>query len=291
MPKPFDATTRLLSQTRPSDWIAYLGLPPGNATLLDTDLSTVSLAADRIVRVESGAMPYLLHLEFESGKDTASVPFRLLQYSVNTKARFGVPVVSAVFLLHKASDSSQIIGLYEEVGPDGQVYATFRYRVVRVWQENVERLLTGGLSLLPFAPIANVNRAQLPGIIKRMEARVEAEIADDEEAGQFWTATYVLMGLRYNKAFNAQLLQGVRRMKESVTYQAILDEGREEGREEGQLEEARRLVLRVATRRLGPSPVGASATLEAVTTLKTLEELVDRVFEVETWDDLLRSLV
>jgi len=40
-----------------------------------------------------------------------------------------------------------------------------------------------------------------------------------------WTATYVLMGLKYPSAFTEQLLRGVRQMKESVTYQAILAEG------------------------------------------------------------------
>lgn len=71
-------------------------------------------------------------------------------------------------------------------------------------------------------------------------------------------------------------------MKESVTYQAIV--------EEGELREARKMVLRVAARRLGEAPAAAQAALEAICNLATLEGLVDRVFEVETWDELLQSL-
>ena len=289
MSKPYDATTRLLTQTRPKDWIAYLGLPPGTATVLDADLSTVSLAADRLVRVE-GVSPYVLHLEFESGKDTSDVPFRLLQYSVNAKAEFGIAVVSTVFLLHKEADSPQITGDYQEIGPERRAYTTFRYRAVHVWREDAEKLLTGGLSLLPFAPVADVTPAELAQIIRHMEARIDAPLPDDDEAGQFWTAAYVLMRLRYNRAFNAPLLQGVRRMKESVTYQAIVDEGVEQGLERGRLEEAHRLALRAAARRLGPAPTTAQAALEAVTVLETLESLMDRLFEVESWEELLRGI-
>jgi len=38
------------------------------------------------------------------------------------------------------------------------------------------------------------------------------------------------MGLRYLEELASQLLEGVRNMHESTTYEAILREGREEGR-------------------------------------------------------------
>lgn len=77
---------------------------------------------------------------------------------------------------------------------------------MRVWQEDVETFLTSGLALLPLAPIANVTPDQLPGIIDRMVARVDAEIADETAVNEFWTSVYILMGLRYDKAVNALLL-------------------------------------------------------------------------------------
>ena len=56
-------------------------------------------------------------------------------------------------------------------------------------------------------------------------------------ADPLWTAVDVLMGLRYDRVLIEQLLQGVRGMKESVTYQAIVEEGVAKGivkdREEG----------------------------------------------------------
>jgi hypothetical protein len=59
----------------------------------------------------------------------------------------------------------------------------------------VASVLAGGLGTLPLAPLSKVTPAALPGVIRRMQERVQREAAPDE-AARFWTATYVLMGLR-----------------------------------------------------------------------------------------------
>ena len=89
--------------------------------------------------------------------------------------------------------------------------------MVRVWQKPVEEGLVGGLGTLPLAPLANITEQELPGVIARMKTRIETE-ATPEQAGKLWTATNVLMGLRYAAELTQQLLQGVMNMKESVTY-------------------------------------------------------------------------
>ncbi len=71
-------------------------------------------------------------------------------------------------------------------------------------------------------------------------------------------------------------------MKESVTYQAIIEEGEAKGR----LDEARRLVLRAGNRRLGPVTPGAQTLVDSLVTVEQLETLHDRVMEIESWDEL-----
>ena len=71
-----------------------------------------------------------------------------------------------------------------------------------------------------------------------------------------WTETYVLMGLRYNRALAAELLKGVREMEESVTYQEII----RKGKAEGLTEEARRILLRMGTKAFG-DPEAATWTV------------------------------
>jgi hypothetical protein len=69
-----------------------------------------------------------------------------------------------------------------------------------------------------------------------MSDGMEAE-ATPGQAGTFWAATHVLMGLTHARNTVDRLLQGVMgRLKESVTYQAILAEGDAKGG----AEEARR---------------------------------------------------
>ena len=307
MPKPYDAVSKRLIELRPSDWVAFLGLPPGAVSIEDADLSTITAFADRLIRVETPTFSYLVHNELESGKDTADLPLRLLHYNASVLLKRRLPVVSTVFLLHKGSNSPAITGAFEVPGADGVTYFSFRYNVVRVWQLDPDELLAGGLATLPLAPIANVRATDLPRIVRTMRARIDSEAASDAEAAELWTGTNVLMGLRYNTAFRTQLLKGVRRMRESNTYREILDEGRAEGRAEGReegraaginegarkgaLHEARRLLLRLGVRRLGVPNAAVETRVETIDSLAALEALMDRILDVETWDDLLGDAV
>jgi predicted transposase YdaD len=92
-------------------------------------------------------------------------------------------------------------------------------------------------------------------------------------------------------------------MRESVTYQAILREGRQEGiivgraegimkgRLEGRIDAARRILLRQGTKRFGEPDVITVATIEAIEDMGPLETMVDRLVdgEIHGWDDLLRT--
>jgi predicted transposase YdaD len=139
----------------------------------------------------------------------------------------------------------------------------FEYEVIRLWQRPVEDLLTGGLGTLPLAPLCDVSREALPGVIRRMEERLDREAAP-AEAATLWTSTFILMGLRYPADVAAQLLQGVRAMKESTTYQAILEEGRAEGERRG--------LMLLGTERFGPPGPRTRAAIDAIHSVERLEQ-------------------
>src|SRR5947209_6555158 len=117
---------------------------------------------------------------------------------------------------------------YRYQPPHGGSEVVFHYQVVRLWQQPVERFLSGGAGLLPLAPLCAAVWEALPGVIRQMEARIAADVPPPGRA-MLWTSTYILLGLRFRPEAAAELLRGVRDMKESSTYQAILDEGRSEG--------------------------------------------------------------
>jgi predicted transposase YdaD len=151
--------------------------------------------------------------------------------------------------------------------------------------------LSGGLALLPLAPISAVTETELPGIIKRMEQRLSSR-RGRKQALLMWGAAYILLGLRYSPALAAQLFRGVMSMKESSTYQAILEEGRQEGRQEGRSEgalvEAKKLLRIVGDRQFGPPDAPTAETIEGIEEVARLENLASRLQEVKSWQELLR---
>ena len=92
-------------------------------------------------------------------------------------------------------------------------------------------------------------------------------------------------------------------MKESVTYQAILEEGREkgfregiregrkegreEGLEEGRAEEARRILLVQGTKRFGTPSPKVGRTITQISDGRLIETLILRILDVESWTELL----
>ncbi len=302
MAKEFDATTKYLLENHPRDLLALAGLPDAEnyvVKAIDADLSTVTAAADKILRVSSPD-PFLTHFEMQSGPDQ-TVEDRTLQYNVLSGYQHKLPVLSVLVLLRREANSPRLTGNLQKRLPDGTPYLNFAYRVVRLWEKPVEEILAGGLGVLPLAPLSDVAESALPDVIARMKMRIDAETTP-QDAAELWVSTRVLMGLRYEKEFTDQMLEGVRNMKDSVTYQAILQEGRQEGeqigrqegeqigRQEGEqigrIEEARRMLVRIGTRRFGAAPDAILTGIDALT-LEDLEALADRLHEVESWSELL----
>src|SRR5262249_38796071 len=117
----------------------------------------------------------------------------------------------------------------------------------------------------------------------------------EERARELWAATYLLLGLRYAPEMADVLLQGVVTMEESTTYQAILARGRDQGRAEGLAEGraeglvlgARRALLHLGQRNLGPVDKATRDALEAINDVQDLDQLLDRLNEVSSWSELL----
>lgn len=287
MAKPFDATTKYLVESNPGAWLAYLGLPAsGPASVVNPELSTIAAEADHVLRVE-GPSPWLLHLEFQASHD-AALPQRLLRYNVLVSSRHEAPVWSIVVLLRQAADGPGLSGAAEQRLPWGDLAHTFRYGVMRLWRQPLERALSGGLTTLPLAPLTDEAQPVLPEVIRRLDERISRE-ADPAEAATLWTATYLLLGLRHSREVANRLLQGVRAMRESSTYQAILLEGEEKGRAEGRVEEARNILRMLGEDRLGQPDALTSAAIDSLTDVERIEALTRRLLRVSSWAELLAS--
>lgn len=278
--QPYDPTLKALVETEPESWPALFGRPTGPTAVIDADIATVSGAADKVLRV-SADPPYLLHVEFVAGHDAAALPRKLHVRNGLLEDRHEIGVRSGAVLLRPEADSPQLTGVYERGFPGEEAYLTFRYQVVRVWRLPPEPLLTGGLALLPLAPISAVTEAELPGIIQRMERRLSGRRR--RQTPVVWAAAYLLLGLRYSPALAEKLFRGVVSMRESSTYQAIL----EEGRGEGAVAEAKKVLRLLGDDAFGAPDARTAAALERINDLAQLEELLKRLRSAQDWRELL----
>jgi hypothetical protein len=195
-------------------------------------------------------------------------------------------VQSVLVLLRPQARLANLTGAYERQFPGMPAHVTFRYQVIRVWELPPEQLLAGGLGTVPLAPIGAVSRDEVPGVVRQMQERLRGQQRAVTE--RLWTATYVLMGLRYPEPFIERMLQGVTDMEESVTYQAIIAKGVAKGLKQGALRELRKTVLLQGRERFGPPDASVKAALDAIDSLPRLEELSLRLLKVDSWQELLQ---
>jgi hypothetical protein len=277
MPGPVDDALKHMTELSPQEWLVHGGWRAAPVRLIDPDIATVTGAADKVLRV-AGSPDWLLAVDFHSGHDAAQLLPRLLLYNAALGKRHGLQVRTLVVVLHPGADSPQLTGLYERGFPGEPPDVMLRYRVLRVWQVPAEQWLSGGVGMVPLAPLGDVQEAQLPAIIDRMKQRLDRELTQ-RETYDLWVATNFLMETCYSQTLIDALLQGVVNMEESVLYQKIIHKGK--------AEEARTMLLVIGRPRLGEPPTEAVAALQALSDVSQLEELGARLMQVSSWQELL----
>ena len=252
---------------------------------LNVELSVVSAATD--VVLGRGKPPdafIIFDFQASGAKDLLS---RTLMYNAILYHQKQVPVHSILVLLRPIASMDQLErGVHFAVWPKrGQT--DHRFEIIKLWERPVEQFLTAGLGTLPLAPLCQMPKGStlegaLPDILRRIDERLTAE-AGPEDAGKLWTATFVLTGLRTDRDKVLPLFQGVHGMKESTTYQYILEEGEAIGR----AKEVRKILLRQGQIRFGAPPAVVRQVLESLSDLERMERMADRVIEVSNWQELL----
>lgn len=252
-----------------------MALPPGPAEPVDTDLSA-TLQADRLFRV-NGPVPFALHLELESG-GRLGIPEELLRYNVQARKTTGLPVQTVVVLLRPKATATDLTGVLELPDATGAVYLTFRYAVVRLWNEPLAPLLAAGPGLLPLALLTNEAAADLPAAVARVHARLQADAlpATVEKELLFYAAG--LGGLRYDKDYVKGLVMSGRGIiEETPLYQQAKAEG------------ARGALLRFGEGRFGPAPALVVSALDAIVDTTRLERMATRLSTATGWDEVLAT--
>lgn len=280
MSKPYDATVKDLIAAFPADWLGVLGVPvSGRVEVLSPELSTVTAAADALLRV--GDM--VVHIDAESGPDP-ELPVRMGLYNLLAHRHTGLPVHSvAVLLRPNTGVSRRQPGFSYSPRPPGEL--TFRYETLRVWETPSEDLMRGGIGATPLATIGRPPRGRgraevIPEYIGRIGERAVRELSN-EMALRVGVSSMILGGMYLSPE---QLRGAVQKMPSMIQSSAwgLFEEMAE-------INILRRTLVQLGTEKFGPPSAEQQAKVDAFDNPARLQRVLKRVLTATTWDVLLRT--
>lgn len=283
MSLPFDATLKDLAGEFPRDFLAtFDGAAPEDIALLNVDLSTVTTSADLIIGIGKPVRE-IVHIDFQSSA-AATKHADVIAYNVLLFRHYLVPVHSIVLLLRPSAAHSALNGTVAYSPRPGRGKMDFGYEVVSLWNRPAEALVAGALGVVPLAVLGRLpENMDLPsamtGIAEQVIERLEREAAP-ATVRKLLTAAYILSGLRLRRDRLRPIFErGIRTMRDSDTYMAIIDEGREE--------QIKKDILQLARQRFGQGDSTIPTRLEGITDLDRLERIHSRLLVATSWQDLL----
>lgn len=270
-----------------ADWAAFLAalvnVPPGPLgdydPIRDGNVSTTAYA-DKVFRVD-GPRPAFLHLELQSGSELG-VPARMQLYNTVLRRRHDQPVYSVLLLLRRSAVASDQSSVLRDLGVNGELLMEFRYTVLRAWEQPADVWLNAGVGLLPLALLTDEAAEDLPAIAIRVRDRMRAAPVSDTMRANLLNSAFVLGGLRYQQDNLVEVFTNMSlTLEDSTTYQWILKKGEARGETRVRVN----TILRQGTKRFGEP----AATVAAITNVDRLDQLLERVLDATSWDDLLAS--
>jgi predicted transposase/invertase (TIGR01784 family) len=272
----YDNTCKYLAENFPEDISSWLiGKRVALVELNPTELNVDPIRADSIILLNNEDL--ILHLEFQTDTDP-DMAFRMADYRLRAYRKFPHKSMRQIVIYLRKTTSERVYETTFEIEN-----TRHQFEVIRLWEQPASIFLESQ-GLYPFASLAQTDEPE--SILRAVAAKIEDIGASKIQVDLMATAS-ILAGLVLDKNLVKQIL---RRdiMRESAVYQDILVEGREEGRVEGRVEEARGLVIRLLTRKLG------NVSLKLVAKIQTLplerveslgEDLLDftSIANLEQW--------
>jgi predicted transposase/invertase (TIGR01784 family) len=237
-----------------------------------TELSVEPIRADSMILLTNHNL--ILHVEFQTVPDR-NMGFRMLDYRVRGHRKFPDRQMRQVviYLTPTTSDLVSLTTFELE-------FTRHEFEVIRLWEQPASIFLES-VGLYPFATLAQTDEPEL--VLREVAAKIE-EIPERKLQADISAMSYILAGLVLDRDRVGRI---IRRdiMRESVTYQEILAEGEVKGKTQGRVEEARALIVRLLTRKLGKIGSNLLTRIEALP-LERVESLGEDLLDFTSIDNL-----
>ena len=273
----YDNTLKYLVEQYPEQFIRWLlASEPRDIQILKTELNQEPIRADSVTFLQTANQ--ILHIEFQTlPASTPPLPLRMLDYWVRLYRQYNCDIEQIVIFLKPTSSEAAFVEQFTARN------TSHRYRIIRMWEQNPEPLLTSS-ALLPLATLAQTDSPE--SLLQQIAVQVSM-IEETAIQQSISACTQLLAGLVFDTEVVRQLFRR-EDMRESVIYQEILQEGKEEGREEGRQSELR-LVMRLLTRRIGAINLQLQSQIENLS-LTQLENLGEALLDFNSETDLVNWL-
>jgi predicted transposase/invertase (TIGR01784 family) len=278
----YDNTCKYLAENFPEDISSWLlGFRVSLVQMQPTELSVEPIRADSMILLTNHNL--ILHVEFQTRPDR-EMGFRMLDYRVRAHRKFPEKQMRQV-VIYLTPTTSDLVTL-----TTFELESTrHEFEVVRLW-EQPSSIFLESVGLYPFASLAQTDQPEL--VLREVAARIE-NIPERKLQADISAMSYILAGLVLDRDRVGRI---IRRdiMRESVTYQEILAEGEVKGKTqglaEGRIGEARGLVIRQLTRKLGNVSSKLLAKIEDLS-LERVESLGEDLLDFTSITNLEQWLI
>jgi predicted transposase/invertase (TIGR01784 family) len=248
----YDNTCKYLAENFPEDISSWLiGERVALVELNPTELNVDPIRADSIILLNNENL--ILHLEFQTDTDP-DMAFRMADYRLRAYRKFPNKSMKQIVIYLRKTTSERVYKTTFEIEN-----TRHQFEVIRLWEQPASIFLASQ-GLYPFASLAQTDEPE--SILRAVAAKIE-DIEPQKVQADLAATTSILAGLVLDKNLVKQIL---RRdiMRESVIYQDILAEGEIKSEGKWRIEEARGLVIRLLTRKLGNVSPSLLAKIEAL---------------------------
>ena len=297
MPAEFDNMMKKVFWQRLPDFGPLVHVPAGDVVEpLPTNLP-ITLDADFVLGVGSPRRA-AIDLNFQTTWD-ADTPIRAFVYNALLHRHFGVPIHTVIIQMRSRQNDLRLAHGVRYSVFAGLGHMEFQPEVINLREVPLEPMLTGGLGLLPLAPLCRMPDDQtreqaLPEILRRINGRLNDE-ATPELRDSLWNSTYTLSGLYFRGEEVRPQFERYQIMRESMTYQATLEEGRVEGRVEGRMEglaegsflALRQMVFLLGARKFGQAPARFQNSIDTIRDAERLSRMAQAVIDATSWQEIV----